>query len=104
MVKKVKLSKSIERYISSAFQWELKDLSKEEMRKRDLDNGVKIAMTGRDEEEMSFKNYIITKINGEEVNNAKETAQKLDQLAANRVRVVVETVNLDGEIERFIYR
>ena len=104
MVKKVKLSKSIERYISSAFQWELKDLSKEEMRKRDVDFGVKIFMTGKDDDEMSFKNYIITKINGEEVNNAKETAQKLDQLAANRVRVVVETVNLEGEVERFIYR
>lgn len=104
MVKKVKLSKSVERYISSAFQWELKDLTKEEMRKRDVDFGVKIFMTGRDDDEMSFKNYIITKINGEEVTNAKETAQKLDQLASNRVRVVVETVNLDGEVERFIYR
>lgn len=104
MVKKVKLSKSIERYISSTFQWELKDLTKKEMRERDVENGVKIVMTGRDDDEMSFKNYVITKINGEEVTNAKETAQKLDQLVANRVRVVVETVNLDGEVERFIYR
>lgn len=105
LVKKVKLSKSVERYISETFQWELKDLSKDEMRKRNVDNGVKIIRTGRDDEEgMSFKNYIITKINGEEVTNAKETVQKLDQLAANRVRVIVETVNLDGEVERFIYR
>ena len=105
LVKKVKLSKSVEHYISDAFQWELKDLSKEELRKRGIASGVKIIRTGRDDDtSMSFKNYIITKINGVEVNNAKETAKKLDQLAANQVRVIVETLNVNGEVERFIYR
>ncbi len=105
LVKKVKLSKSVEHYISDAFQWELKDLSKEELRKRGIASGVKIIRTGRDDDtSMSFKNYIITKINGVEVNNAKETAKKLDQLAANQVRVIVESLNVNGEVERFIYR
>ncbi|MGY0425306.1 MAG: S1C family serine protease, partial [Polaribacter sp.] len=42
LVKKVQLSKSIERYISSVFQWELKDVSKKEMKKMKVNSGVKI--------------------------------------------------------------
>lgn len=104
LVKTVELSKSIERFVSSAFQWELKNLSKEEMNKRDVDYGVKIVRAGNDSDNMSFKGYIITKVNGEKVKNAKETVEKLDKLAANRIRVMVEAINLKGEKERFIYR
>ncbi|MCG1037170.1 trypsin-like peptidase domain-containing protein [Polaribacter sargassicola] len=104
LVKKVELSKSIERYISSVFQWELKDLSKDEIKKKDISKGVKIIRTGKDEDEENLKNYIITKINNKEVGSAKETAQLLDNLVSNRYRVAIEMINLDGEIERYIYR
>jgi len=104
LVKKVELSKSIERYISAVFQWELKDLSKKELKSKKIDNGVKIIRTGKDESENNLKNYVITKVNNKEVNNAKETAELLDKLVKNRYRVTVEMMNLNGEVERYIYR
>lgn len=104
LVKKVELSKSIERFVSSVFQWELKDLSKKEIKKNNISNGVKIIRTGRDDSDHNLKNYIITKINNKDVTNAKESAELLDKLVANRYRVTVEMINLDGEVERYIYR
>ncbi|WP_299672797.1 trypsin-like peptidase domain-containing protein [uncultured Polaribacter sp.] len=104
LVKKIKLSKSVERFYTRAFGWELKDLSKKEMKKRGLTNGVKIIATGNDKASNILKNYIITKVNDKEVKNAKETAEMLDQLVANRYRVIVQMVNLEGEVERYIYR
>ncbi|QNM86793.1 trypsin-like peptidase domain-containing protein [Polaribacter pectinis] len=104
LVEKIKLSKSIERYISSVFQWELQDLTKKELKKKDISNGVKIIRTGKDEQENNLKNYIVTKINGKNVSNASETAKLLDNLVANNYRVTVEMLNLNGEVERFIYR
>ena len=106
LTEKVKLSKyiKVERYISSAFQWELKDLSKADKKERAISNGVKISRTGKDDEEHSMKNFIITKINDEEVNDAAKAAKLLDGLVRNRYRVVIETVNLKGEIEKYVYR
>ncbi|WP_435415704.1 trypsin-like peptidase domain-containing protein [Polaribacter aestuariivivens] len=104
LIKKVKLSKSIERFITSAFQWELKDLSKKEMKKFGINDGVKIIRTGKDDEESNFKDYIITKVNDKKVKDAKQTAILLDQLASSRYRVSVEMINLNGEKERYIYR
>ncbi|TMM28974.1 trypsin-like serine protease [Polaribacter aestuariivivens] len=104
LIKKVKLSKSLERFITSAFQWELKDLSKKEMKKFGINDGVKIIRTGKDDEESNFKDYIITKVNDKKVKDAKQTAILLDQLASSRYRVSVEMINLNGEKERYIYR
>ena len=104
LVKKVALSKSIERYISSVFQWELKNLSKSEKKKTGLKTGVKIVRTGKDEEEGTLKGYIITTVNGEEVTDAAKTAKLLDTLASNRYRITIEIINLEGEKEKYIYR
>lgn len=107
LMKKVKLSKlpkPVERYISSFLRWELQDISKKELKEKGIDNGVKIIRTAKDGYDINLKNYIITKINDKEVDNAKETALLLDNLVSNRKRVIVEMMNLDGEIERYIYR
>lgn len=103
-IKKVKLSKSIERYITSVFQWELKDVTKKELKKLDIEAGVKIIRTGKDEEEENLKNYIITKVNDREVKDAKQTAILLDKLGANNYRVTLEMINPKGEKERYTYR
>ena len=103
-VKKVKLSKSIERYISSVFQWELKDITKKEKQKRSINRGVQITRTGKDGVENNVKGFIITKINNQEVSNAKETVRLLDNLASNRYRIIVEMITLTGQTEKYIYR
>jgi|TARA_B110000908_G_scaffold119821_1_gene140427 S1-C subfamily serine protease len=103
-VKKVKLSKSIERYISSVFQWELKDITKKEKQKRSINRGVQITRTGKDGVENNLKGFIITKINNQEVSNAKETVRLLDNLASNRYRIIVEMITLTGQTEKYIYR
>tara|TARA_B110001469_G_C9645691_1_gene326260 strand:- start:2081 stop:3469 length:1389 start_codon:yes stop_codon:yes gene_type:complete len=103
-VKKVKLSKSIERHISSVFQWELKDITKKEKQKRSINRGVQITRTGKDGVENNLKGFIITKINNQEVSNAKETVRLLDNLASNRYRIIVEMITLTGQTEKYIYR
>jgi len=104
IVKKVKLSKFIERYTTAVFQWELKNLSKEGLKRFNVKNGVQIIRTGKDEEENSLKNYIIVKVNGKSVTNAQETVKILDQLGTRGFRVVIEMINLQGEKERYTYR
>lgn len=104
LIKKVKLSESIEQYITSVFQWELKDLTKKELKKLGLESGVKIIRTGKDDEEENLNNYVITKVNDMEVKNAKETAILLDKLGANRYRITLELQNPKGEKERYTYR
>jgi hypothetical protein len=104
MLKSIKLSKSIERYISTVFQWELKNLSKEELKILNISNGVEIIRTGKDEEENNLKNYVIVKLNGKSVTDAKETSQILDQLGARGFRVAVELRNLEGEKEYYNYK
>ena len=103
-VKKVKLSKSIERHISSVFQWELKDITKKEKQKRAINRGVQITRTGKDGIENNLKGFIITKINNKEVSNAKETVRLLDNLASNRYRIIIEMITLTSQTEKYIYR
>jgi S1-C subfamily serine protease len=104
IVKKVKLSKSIERHTTAVFQWELKNLSKEEMKNLNISNGVQIIRTGKDEVGGSLKNYIIVKVNGQSVTDAKETVKQLDQFGSRGFRVAVEMINLKGEKELYTYR
>jgi len=104
MVKSVKLSKSIERYISAVFQWELKNLSKEEMKRLNVSNGVEIIRTGKDDKANNLKNYVIVRVNGKRVTDAKETSQILDQLGSRGFRVAVEMRNLKGEKEHYNYK
>lgn len=103
-VKNVQLSKSVERYIASSFNWELKDLNNDEKKKMSISNGVKIINSDRDGEFYSLKGYIITKVNDKKVSNARETAQLLDKLSTSRQRVFIEMLNEEGEIERYIFQ
>ena len=104
LTKKVKLSKFIERHVAAVFQWELKNISKEERKKLNILNGVQIIRTGKDSSENNLKNYIITKVNNKKVTDAKETAQLLDQLGERGFRIAVEMINLKGEKELYTYR
>ena len=104
LTKKVKLSKFIERHVAAVFQWELKNISKEERKKLNILNGVQIIRTGKDSNENNLKNYIITKVNNKRVTDAKETAQLLNQLGERGFRIAVEMINLKGEKELYTYR
>ncbi|WP_299055795.1 trypsin-like peptidase domain-containing protein [uncultured Polaribacter sp.] len=104
LVKKVQLSKTVERYISSVFDWELKDLTKKEKKQKSITEGVKIYKTLADEKGTSLQNFIILSVNGKKAKTAKDTALLLDKLVSNRYRVIIEMMNLDGEIEKYIYR
>ena len=104
ITKKVKLSKFIERHVAAVFQWELKNISKEERKKLNILKGVQIIRTGKDSNENNLKNYIITKVNNKSVTDAKETAKLLDQLGKRGFRIAVEMINLKGEKELYTYR
>ena len=104
ITKKVKLSKFIERHVATVFQWELKNISKEEMKKLDISNGVQIIRTGKDSKENNLKNYVIIKVNNKRVTDAKETAKLLDQLGKRGFRIAVEMINIKGEKELYTYR
>ena len=98
LTKKVKLSKRKDRYISRAFQIEFADLTKQDKKKRKVSSGVKIieeAYTSKESE--TLVGYIITKVNGKEVNKASEVSELLDNLARRRSRVKVEMISPDGE-------
>ena len=104
ITKKVKLSKLIERHVAIVFQWELKNISEEGIKKLNISNGVQIIRTGKDSNENNLKNYVIIKVNNKRVTDAKETAELLNQLGKRRLRIAVEMINLKGEKELYTYR
>ena len=104
LTKSVKLSKKVKIFISKAFNWELKDVSKEELKKKKIKNGVKIINTGERESKDSLKNFIITKINNEEIETADQALIILESVAQSRSSIVIEMINTDGEKERLSFR
>jgi serine protease Do len=104
LTKSVKLSKKVKSFISKAFNWELKDVSKEELKKKNIKNGVKIINTGERESKESLKNFIITKINNEEIETADQALIILESVAQSRSSIVIEMINTDGEKERLSFR
>jgi serine protease Do len=104
LTKSVKLSKKVKSFISKAFNWELKDVSKEELKKKKIKNGVKIINTGERESKESLKNFIITKINNEEIETADQALIILESVAQSRSSIVIEMINTDGEKERLSFR
>jgi serine protease Do len=104
LTKSVKLGKKVKRFISKTFNWELKDVSKEELKKKGIKYGVKIINTGERESKDSLKNFIITKINDQEIDTAKEAVKILDNLAQSRYSIVIELINSVGEKERLRFR
>jgi serine protease Do len=104
LTKSVKLSKKVKSFISKTFNWELKDVSKEELKKNNIKNGVKIINTGERESKDSLKNFIITKINNEEIETAEQALIILESVAQSRSSIVIEMINTDGEKERLSFR
>jgi serine protease Do len=105
VTKEVKLTEKIPQFISEAFNWELKNLTKEELKKKGLINGVQILKTADDETKNSLKNYIIIKINDSEISDANKAVQMLDALGKDRrYKIIIEMLSPKGEKDRFRYR
>ena len=92
--KNINLIKRIERYISRTYGIELIDDPK----------GAKIIRDGLSEDSpSSIKGYIITKINGKEVETASEAINLLDGLSRNGYRLKVEMIDLDNETSIYFF-
>ncbi|MDP5105764.1 MAG: trypsin-like peptidase domain-containing protein [Polaribacter sp.] len=104
VTKNVKLGKKEKSFISNSFKWELQDLSKEELKRNNIKYGVKIIETQDNDSKNSLKNFIITKINDTDVENAEEGIKLLDGVAQSRYSIVIEMINTKGEKERLRFR
>ena len=94
LTKNINLIKRIERYISRTYGIELIDDPK----------GAKIIRDGLSEDSpSSIKGYIITKINGKEVETASEAIKLLDGLSRNGYRLKVEMIDLDNETSIYFF-
>ena len=103
LTKNVKLGKKIPQFISSSFNWELKDVSKEEQKRLNISGGAKIYETIDRGDQNNLNSYIITKINDKSVKNAEEGLKMLESVANSRSYIIIELINLKGgkEILRF---
>jgi len=92
--KNINLIKRIERYISRTYGIEFIDDPK----------GAKIIRDGLSEDSpSSIKGYIITTINGKEVESASEAVKLLDSLSRNGYRLKVEMIDLDNETSIYFF-
>lgn len=100
IIKKIKLGKKVKLILAKSFGWELQDLTKKELKGRNLDNGVKIVNSS--DKRNDLNGFIITKINDTKVNNANDTAKLIDSLSNNSYSYnIIEMIGLNGERERF---
>jgi len=104
LTKNVKLSKKEKRFISNSFKWELRDLSKNELKKKNIKYGVKIIETGEGDSKNSLNSFIITKINDKEVETADEAVKLLESVAQSRYAIVLEMINTNGKKETLRFR
>ena len=75
------------------------------LKKYDLTGGAKITEEARSsEDDQSLVGYIITSVNGKKVENADDAARRIDVLAKRGYRLSIEMINLEGEVERFVFR
>ena len=90
--KSVNLIKRVVRYISRSYGIELIDDPQ----------GAKIIRDGLSEESSSsIRGYIITEINGTEIQTASEAIKLLDGLSRNGYRLKVEMIDLNGEVNTY---
>ena len=84
---------------------ELKNIDKRELNKMKLENGVKVsAITNK--ELLNYgvkKGFVIISINGEKVYDVDDVQDKIEAKSANEV-MRIEMMNLNGELERYIFR
>jgi len=101
VTKKVKLGKRLKRYFSQSLGWELKNLTKKELKKRNLSNGVLILNSNERNSENTLDNYIITKVNGNTVSTAEEAIELIERYSRGNYIFLIDLINLEGERERF---
>ena len=100
--KKVKLSKK-DFYRSINANVDLKDLTKSEMKKLGVSYGVKIVRDySQRADGSSIRGFVITKINNKKVSSASQAITLLD--AKSRYSVVIEMLDLKGEVVKFYLR
>ena len=101
LIKTVKLSKK-STFTSFSFGVQLKDLTEKEKKKYDLKRGAMITATNN----KGFQyyevgaGYILTKINGKEINNASEAISILDTYKGNK-QMYLEIISPTGELEKY---
>ncbi len=100
----VTLSKN-EKSRISGLGLELKNLDKSELKKLDISNGVKI--TAISNTELKYygvkEGYIITSINNNEVSKVEDVNNMINNKEEDDV-LRIEMLNLEGELERYIFR
>ncbi|SHM74612.1 trypsin-like peptidase domain-containing protein [Polaribacter sp. KT 15] len=103
--KNVKLTKK-DTFISSSINIILKDITKAEKRKFNIENGVKIVRNAN--KNLIYygvkEGFIITKINKKPVTNADQVSQLLDSSLGKGQPLYIEVINLEGEKERYVFR
>ena len=104
LTKNVKLGKKIPQFISSSFNWELKDVSKEEQKRLNISGGAKIYETIDRGDQNNLNSYIITKINDKSVKNVEEGLKMLESVANSRSYIIIELINLKGGKETLRFR
>lgn len=104
LTKNVKLGKKIPQFISTSFNWELKDVSKDELKRLNISGGAKIYETIDRGDQNNLNSYIITKINDKTVKNAEEGVKLLESVANSRSYIIIELINLKGEKETLRFR
>jgi len=84
---------------------ELKNLNIEELKNLGIDNGVKVIDISN-EELMYYgvkSGFVITAINGKKVKNVDDVVEMISNKSEEDV-LRIEMLNLDGEIEKYIFR
>ena len=104
LTKNVKLGKKTPQFISRSFNWELKDVSKEEQKRINISGGAKIYETIDRGDQNNLNSYIITKFNDKTVKNAEEGVKLLESVANSRSYIIIELINLQGEKETLRFR
>jgi S1-C subfamily serine protease len=99
LTKNVKLSKKAPQFKSTSFNWELKDVSKEEQKRLNISGGAKIFEMIDRGDNNTLNSYIITKINDKSVKNAEEGVKLLENVANSKSYIIIELINLKGEKE-----
>lgn len=101
LIRKVRLSKK-STFISFSFGVQLKDLTEKERKKHNITGGAKITAT-TNKGFQYYKvgaGYVLTKINGKEVNSASEAVSILDAYTGNK-QMFLELISPTGKLERY---
>tara|TARA_R110002049_G_scaffold45022_2_gene131584 strand:- start:3557 stop:4936 length:1380 start_codon:yes stop_codon:yes gene_type:complete len=105
LIKNVKLGKKVS-FVSNSINVILKDISKNDKKKFNISNGVKIIKNGN--KNLIYygvkEGFIITQINKKPVSNAQEASRILDDSLGNGKVLFIEGITVEGERERYVFR